>query len=87
MPAVTDQAQRLREMIESLHPEAPVVALRPEYRKVRTIAVTSGKGGVGKSNIVANLAIALAAREESPRGGCRSLTGQYPCPARTSASF
>ncbi|KXK36021.1 MAG: Flagellum site-determining protein YlxH [Candidatus Hinthialibacteria bacterium OLB16] len=62
MPAVTDQAQRLREMIESLHPEAPVVALRPEYRKVRTIAVTSGKGGVGKSNIVANLAIALSRR-------------------------
>ncbi|MFA5073235.1 MAG: MinD/ParA family protein [Nitrospirota bacterium] len=29
---------------------------------VRTIAVTSGKGGVGKTNVVANLAIALTAQ-------------------------
>jgi flagellar biosynthesis protein FlhG len=29
---------------------------------VRTVAVTSGKGGVGKSNIVSNLAIALSRR-------------------------
>jgi flagellar biosynthesis protein FlhG len=32
---------------------------------IRVISVTSGKGGVGKSNVVANLAMALAlAREE-----------------------
>lgn len=31
----------------------------PVKRKITTIAVSSGKGGVGKSNIVANLAIAL----------------------------
>ncbi len=32
--------------------------MRPGH-EVRTIAITSGKGGVGKTNIVANLAIAL----------------------------
>lgn len=32
--------------------------MRPGH-SVRTIAVTSGKGGVGKTNVVANLAIAL----------------------------
>ncbi|MBW2624377.1 MAG: MinD/ParA family protein, partial [Deltaproteobacteria bacterium] len=32
----------------------------PEAKSVRVISVTSGKGGVGKTNITANLAIALA---------------------------
>jgi flagellar biosynthesis protein FlhG len=31
----------------------------PNARPIRTVAVASGKGGVGKTNIVANLAIAL----------------------------
>jgi flagellar biosynthesis protein FlhG len=59
---MADQAQRLREIIRRNSPPAPVVQLRPERAQVRSIAVTSGKGGVGKSNIVANLAIALARR-------------------------
>ncbi|MBI5634176.1 MAG: MinD/ParA family protein [Nitrospirae bacterium] len=33
---------------------------RPRQKQIRTITVTSGKGGVGKSNVVANLAVALA---------------------------
>jgi len=33
---------------------------RPKQKQIKTITVTSGKGGVGKSNVVANLAIALA---------------------------
>ena len=31
-----------------------------KHRKVRTIAVASGKGGVGKTNITANLAIGFS---------------------------
>lgn len=45
---ITDQATKLRLLAQSLTPRA------------RTIAVTSGKGGVGKSNIALNMAIASA---------------------------
>lgn len=60
---MTDQAQRLRELVAGFPTSsAAVLELRPELARVRTIAVTSGKGGVGKSNLVANLAISLARR-------------------------
>ncbi len=62
MPPVIDQAQRLREMVELMTQAPPQVSLGVDTHPVRTLAVTSGKGGVGKSNIVANLAIALARR-------------------------
>lgn len=42
-----DQAQELKQMMSSNH-------------KTRIIAITSGKGGVGKSNIAVNMAIAYA---------------------------
>ncbi len=48
--ARTDQATRLRELA------------RRRRSSAMTIAITSGKGGVGKSNIAVNLSICLAAR-------------------------
>lgn len=53
-----DQAQILRGLMErrSETSAAELPASRPQSR---TVAVTSGKGGVGKSNIALNLAIAL----------------------------
>jgi flagellar biosynthesis protein FlhG len=47
-----DQAQRLRQMAVKNNDSSAIV-------KPRIITVTSGKGGVGKSNIVVNLSIAL----------------------------
>lgn len=43
---------------------APVVPLRPRgATPVKVIAITGGKGGVGKTSICANLALALALKE------------------------
>ena len=49
-----DQAARLRELVSTARAPAPP--------RARVVAVTSGKGGVGKSSIALNLAVAAAGR-------------------------
>ena len=53
-----DQAENLRALVGA---PRVVPALAPPRPPLRVIAVTSGKGGVGKTNVTANLAV-LAAR-------------------------
>lgn len=65
-----DQADTLREKakvfrngnLAALDDTIGLVTGSGDGRGVRVTAVTSGKGGVGKTNVVANLAIALAER-------------------------
>jgi flagellar biosynthesis protein FlhG len=58
-----DQAEKLRQVIDNLKLKQAInqaiVPVRPVRRSARVITVTSGKGGVGKTNITINLAIAL----------------------------
>ena len=60
---VMDDAQKkaLREKLNGGRPEREIPFSRPDSL-TRVIAVTSGKGGVGKSSMTANLAAALAAQ-------------------------
>lgn len=52
-----DQAHRLREMVSRSEPQR-----ESARRSTHVMAVVSGKGGVGKTLIAANLSIAMAAR-------------------------
>ncbi|MHB8926033.1 MAG: MinD/ParA family protein [Bacillota bacterium] len=54
---MVDQAERLRLLAEKIKQETKQKA---GLARARVIAVTSGKGGVGKTNITANLGIAMA---------------------------
>jgi flagellar biosynthesis protein FlhG len=58
-----DQANRLRDMAAQLMGRT-AQAPKPQGRP-RTIVVTSGKGGVGKTNIASNLGIILAGMRKS----------------------
>ena len=53
---MADQAAKLRSLVENLKQNRDTM---PSASGPRIISITSGKGGVGKSNFTANLALAL----------------------------
>jgi flagellar biosynthesis protein FlhG len=55
-----DQAERLREMMRKMNGVQESPPSPPEAKKTRIITITSGKGGVGKTNISVNMALAYA---------------------------
>lgn len=62
MTMVIDQATQLRSLLreQTVYEDAATESDAQPPRRASVIAVTSGKGGVGKTNIAVNLAIKLA---------------------------
>lgn len=64
---MSNQAESLRRVVEDYARQSLPVMEDVPVKPQRVVAVTSGKGGVGKSNLVINISIALAS------GGMRVL--------------
>lgn len=55
-----DQANTLRQLVNRDDRKAPKESKTEKKRRAQVISITSGKGGVGKTNVTINLAYALA---------------------------
>jgi len=55
-----DQAASLRKMVQHTQPKFKSAVIKNHDTRARVVTVTSGKGGVGKTNVTVNLALALA---------------------------
>lgn len=66
VPGTGDQADTLRQMARTAKNNQKADSSSAnglaDHQGIRVISVTSGKGGVGKSNVVSNLAIALSSQ-------------------------
>jgi flagellar biosynthesis protein FlhG len=56
---MADQAEKLRELVKA-GTSSPVDSTASGAKKTRIITITSGKGGVGKTNVAVNLALTFA---------------------------